>query len=132
MNLLDLVGAFSCEKAINVETWKDVEPDGSSYFPFQHKVQFSLPEGQGVNPAYLIAKFTGAVGNKGELIEREGKLCKVDGLGYGLLFEQKSTTPYAWYFFPVEFAGIKEINGKKNFLMIMDVQGQRILVKLAR
>ncbi len=132
MNLLDLVGSFSCEKAFNIETWKNVEPDGSSFLPYQHKVQFSLPADQGANPSYLIAKFTGALGNKGELIERTGKLGKLEGLGYGLLFEQKEVAPYAWYFFPVEFAGEIVLNDKKNYLMIMNINNQRIVVKLSR
>lgn len=126
MDLINYVGSYSCDKILNIETWEKVVPDGTEYLPYQGKVKFSIIDDQ---TDYLEARFTGAIGN-GELIERVGKLIEIKGLGLGLLFEQRETTPYAFYFYPVEICAEKEVNGKKNFLLIINVKNERIAIKI--
>lgn len=128
MNFRDLVGTFECDKAINVETFKIIENDGSAYLPLQGRVQFEVGD---TEFTWLSVKFYG-MSAKGEKIERIGKLCEVTGFGLGFMFENTGSIHIPFYFFPVEFCGEKEINGKKNFLMIMNLEGNRVVVKLAR
>lgn len=128
MNLRDLVGTFECDKAINVETFKIIENDGSKYLPLQGRAQFEVGD---TEFTWLNVKFYG-MSDRGEKIERIGKLCEVAGMGLGFVFENTGSIHIPFYFFPVEFAGEKEINGKKNFLMIMNLEGNRVVVKLAR
>lgn len=129
MDFKKLIGAFSCDKAWNVETNKLVEPDGSTYLPFQSKVKFEIGD---TDFTWLNVTFTGAIGNKGEIITRVGKLVNISNLGMGFIFENTGNTHIPFYFFPVEFAGEKEINGKLNYLMIMNLNDQRVVIKLEK